>query len=106
MQPGDKQAGYVRHLDAAAHTGTENRRLTFVYYFNPEVDGGEMRIHSPGRMEWFPAEGTRQVWDRAASDPCPAWAGVRPGSLGKAGERAPMHWDISPLSGRVVIFRR
>lgn len=106
MQPGDGQAGYVRHLDAAPGSGNESRRLTFVYYFNSEVCGGELRLHCPGRVEWFPSEGGRRVWDGAAVDPVPAWMGVRPGFSNGEGGQTPVHWDISPIFGRLIVFRR
>jgi 2OG-Fe(II) oxygenase superfamily len=63
--PGDG-AGYVRHLDAGSSNSGEVRRVTALYYLNPdwcERDGGWLRLFLSGNSTTSCRRDGANVWD-------------------------------------------
>lgn len=114
----------MRHIDFNRNSAknadcvqpVRGRKLTAILYLNDEWDGGQLRIHVP-KLSCVPvslktskmsaehqeAKGTKEV--KESEETIGSEAILEPNDIIDDEEQAG-YFDIDPMSGRLVIFRR
>jgi hypothetical protein len=93
-------AGYVKHVDKSSSEDAAERLFTFVYYFNEYVSGGQIRLHTSSVCHTSFNSG----------DNCHLKRSIRDMSNQEHDQLSisvnDLHVDVSPVYGRLVIFKR